>query len=78
VERIRLDLLARALDQRSNNPASHRGDPAKPARPGTAEQIHQHGLGLIILVMAHGDLGRPLLVRHPLDEPVTEISGGVL
>ena len=54
---------------------THAGQPAKST---AAQEMEQHGLGLVVLMVGEGNAARSRLVGYPGKQPVAQPPGGVL
>jgi hypothetical protein len=73
---IGADLLARAFDERSNDPAASRGDSRKAARAGSTHQPEEHRLGLIRPRVGRRD-PRRACARRPLAQRLVARPAGL-
>jgi len=76
--RIRLDLIPRAVVEGPDEAALDRHHPSQPPRTGAAQEVQQHGLCLIVEVVADRDPRGPLLVGHLFEKAVAHDPGRVL
>ena len=79
---IGLDLGPRSPQQRTQNSAFGKLDPrvdaAEPLGPGSAQELHQDGLGLVVEGVGGEDGVGMAVGKELLEEVVAEVAGGLL
>ena len=73
--RVRLDLAPRDGEERPQDPVAQRGHPGQAAGSRSAQQVQQHGLGLVVQGVGDEDAGGPHLRRGGIQAGVPRRPG---